>query len=129
MNHLLDWCDGRFDIRSISGIGSRIVCLVQYVLQSLQVFVECKFYILDDFQRSLFIIICKGCESSELFGNDCVGFLSDGFSDVLPLMPITACSASVWNGLKRQSSNPAVFNSLVILLSWIVMAISISRMD
>lgn len=41
----------------------------------LQVFVECKFYILDDFQRSLFIIICKGCESSELFGNDCVKFL------------------------------------------------------
>ena len=75
MNHLLDWCDGRFDIRSISGIGSRIVCLVQYVLQALQVFVECKFYILDDFQRSLFIIICKGCESSELFGNDCVKFL------------------------------------------------------
>ena len=36
---------------------------------------ECKFYILDDFQRSLFIIICKGCESSELFGNDCVKFL------------------------------------------------------
>ena len=95
----------------------------------LQVFVECKFYILDDFQRSLFIIICKGCESSELFGNDCVVFLSDGFSDVLPLMPITAWSASVWNGLKRQSSNPAVFNSLVILLSWAVMAISISRMD
>ena len=59
MNHLLDWCDGRFDIRSISGIGSSIVCFDQYVLQALQVFVECKFYILDDFQRSLFIIICK----------------------------------------------------------------------
>ena len=99
MNHLLDWCDGRFDIRSISGIGSRIVCLVQYVLQALQVFVECKFYILDDFQRSLFIIICKCCELSELFGNGCVKFWSDGFSDVLPLMPITAWSASVWNGL------------------------------
>ena len=56
-------------------------------------------------------------------------FLSDGFSDVLPLMPITAWSASVWNGLKRQSSNPAVFNSLVILLSWAVMAISRSRME
>ena len=73
--------------------------VVQVGHDGLQVFVECKFYILDDFQRSLFIIICKGCESSELFGNDCVVFLSDGFSDVLPLMPITAWSASVWNGL------------------------------
>ena len=49
------------------------------VLQALQVFVECKFYILDDFQRSLFIIICKGCESSELFGNDCVVFCQTVF--------------------------------------------------
>ena len=74
MNHLLDWCDGQFDIRSISVIGSSIVCFDQYVLQALQVFVECKFHILDDFQRSLFIIICKGCELSELFGNGCVSF-------------------------------------------------------
>ena len=49
--------------------------VVQVGHDGLQVFVECKFYILDDFQRSLFIIICKGCESSELFGNDCVKFL------------------------------------------------------
>ena len=49
--------------------------VVQVGHDDLQVFVECKFYILDDFQRSLFIIICKGCESSELFGNDCVKFL------------------------------------------------------
>ena len=48
--------------------------VVQVGHDDLQVFVECKFYILDDFQRSLFIIICKGCESSELFGNDCVVF-------------------------------------------------------
>ena len=103
--------------------------VVQVGHDGLQVFVECKFYILDDFQRSLFIIICKCCELSELFGNGCVKFWSDGFSDVLPLMPITAWSASVWNGLKRQSSNPAVFNSLVILLSWAVTAISRSRME
>ena len=53
--------------------------VVQVGHDGLQVFVECKFYILDDFQRSLFIIICKGCESSELFGNDCVKLWSDVF--------------------------------------------------
>ena len=53
--------------------------VVQVGHDDLQVFVECKFYILDDFQRSLFIIICKGCESSELFGNDCVGFCQTVF--------------------------------------------------
>ena len=53
--------------------------VVQVGHDDLQVFVECKFYILDDFQRSLFIIICKGCESSELFGNDCVVFCQTVF--------------------------------------------------
>ena len=73
--------------------------------------------------------LAKAVSRRNCSGMTVLFFLSDGFSDVLPLMPITAWSASVWNGLKRQSSNPAVFNSLVILLSWAVMAISRSRME
>ena len=64
-------------------------------------------------------VSCRNCS-----GMAVLVFLLDGISDVLPLMPITAWSASVWNGLKRQSSNPAAFNSLVILPSWAVMAIT-----